>query len=78
MGGGEKHKQTPQLTPLPRYGVWSICDQALMHPSISGPPPPFLLCASKVDTDGGGSVSLSEFETWWVETQRAQVSKGGH
>lgn len=28
---------------------------------------------SKVDVDGGGSVSLEEFEAWWIESQRQQV-----
>lgn len=27
----------------------------------------------QVDTDGGGSVGLQEFETWWIETQRQQA-----
>jgi len=26
-----------------------------------------------VDTDGGGSVELDEFEAWWIESQRQQV-----
>ena len=28
----------------------------------------------QVDTDGGGSVELEEFEAWWIETQRQHVS----
>lgn len=28
---------------------------------------------TQVDTDGGGSVELDEFEAWWIESQRAQV-----
>lgn len=30
---------------------------------------------NEVDTDGGGSVSLAEFEKWWIETQRQQVRR---
>lgn len=28
---------------------------------------------AQVDTDGGGSVDLEEFEAWWIQTQRQQV-----
>jgi len=28
----------------------------------------------QVDTDGGGSVELDEFEAWWIESQRQHVS----
>jgi hypothetical protein len=28
---------------------------------------------AQVDTDGGGSVELDEFEAWWIESQRQQV-----
>ena len=30
----------------------------------------------KVDVDGGGSVSLEEFEKWWIVTQRQEVGSG--
>lgn len=29
---------------------------------------------AQVDTDGGGSVDLEEFEAWWIESQRQHVS----
>ncbi|KAL6757826.1 hypothetical protein V8C86DRAFT_2613916 [Haematococcus lacustris] len=32
----------------------------------------------KVDTDGGGSVSLVEFEKWWIESQRQQSTRYQH
>ncbi|GFH12903.1 EF-hand domain-containing protein, partial [Haematococcus lacustris] len=32
----------------------------------------------KVDTDGGGSVSLVEFEVWWIESQRQQSTRYSH
>ncbi len=32
----------------------------------------------EVDVDRGGSVSLEEFERWWIESQRQQVRESCH